>query len=277
MDSLTHAKDLEALRIAFDEPLGIYALSWGEQTISQYANLFPDNIRAMVLDGIVDHSVSNIEVEGLLTGDFAIQATARREQCIESGLCWPNATGSDIKNSFQRFVETPLDASMFLELAECIVQAQKGNATCFASRLWSADSFTSPSYPALTPTDLYSSYSAPISITNPLAPILIVNSLYDPVTAYNQALSLHRKIKGSVLLSRNGEGHGSFGFPEARQVMEDYFIDLVLPEPGTVVDHQQESSVEMSFAGSRVSGGSDEVLSVEPSLSEHVQRWPNTM
>jgi pimeloyl-ACP methyl ester carboxylesterase len=38
------------------------ALSWGTQFASQYAHLFPNNIRAMILDAIVDHSVSNVEI-----------------------------------------------------------------------------------------------------------------------------------------------------------------------------------------------------------------------
>jgi pimeloyl-ACP methyl ester carboxylesterase len=48
-----------------------------------------------------------------------------------------------------------------------------------------------------------------IDIPNPSAPILVVNALWDPVTGYDQAVGMQRRIANSVLLTRNGEGHGT--------------------------------------------------------------------
>jgi pimeloyl-ACP methyl ester carboxylesterase len=63
------AKDHEAVRIALDnEPLNMVGLSYGSQIGAQYAQLFPKNIRTLVLDGVLQHSQSesaNIFTESL--------------------------------------------------------------------------------------------------------------------------------------------------------------------------------------------------------------------
>jgi len=49
------ARDLEALRVAVGDPKLTYVgLSYGSMIGQTYANLFPDHVRAMMLDGIVD-------------------------------------------------------------------------------------------------------------------------------------------------------------------------------------------------------------------------------
>ena len=57
------------MRIALgDEPLNMIGLSYGSQLGSQYAELFPDNIRTLVLDGMLQHSQtasSNSLIESL--------------------------------------------------------------------------------------------------------------------------------------------------------------------------------------------------------------------
>ncbi len=61
VDTVSVARDLEALRIALgDAKLNWLGISYGTMIGAQYAELFPENIRAMVLDGIVDHSASEI-------------------------------------------------------------------------------------------------------------------------------------------------------------------------------------------------------------------------
>ena len=62
------ARDHEALRIA----LGVSKVSWlglsyGTQLGAQYAQLYPNRTRAMVLDAVLDHSISDV----LLTADAA--------------------------------------------------------------------------------------------------------------------------------------------------------------------------------------------------------------
>ncbi|OAG06449.1 alpha/beta-hydrolase [Paraphaeosphaeria sporulosa] len=69
LDTISVAKDHEAVRIALgNEPLNMVGLSYGSQLGAQYAQLFPDNIRTLVLDGMLQHSqaaASNVLIESL--------------------------------------------------------------------------------------------------------------------------------------------------------------------------------------------------------------------
>lgn len=56
------ARDLEAIRRALgDEPLNYVGFSYGTQIGQTYAGMFPDRIRTMALDGVVDPSLSFTE------------------------------------------------------------------------------------------------------------------------------------------------------------------------------------------------------------------------
>ncbi|KAI8623511.1 hypothetical protein F5Y19DRAFT_370861 [Xylariaceae sp. FL1651] len=83
----------------------------------------------------------------------------------------------------------------------------------------------------------------PAPLTNVPAPIsykgkvkiLQVNALYDPSTSYTWALGLQAEIKNSVLLTRNGSGHTSYGLAgETTKLTNAYLLNLTLPEPGTI-------------------------------------------
>ena len=66
-------------------------------------------------------------------------------------------------------------------------------------------------------------------------PILLVGGTNDPATPYAWAQSVNRQINGSVLLTRQGNGHTSFGSSScARAAEEAYLINLTLPLTGTV-------------------------------------------
>lgn len=77
----------------------------------------------------------------------------------------------------------------------------------------------------------------PINITHASANILLVNSLWDPQTPYEWAVNLQRQIKDSVLLTRRGNGHTSYGdHGDTSLAMDRYLINLTLPAFGTVYD-----------------------------------------
>ncbi|KAL6703566.1 hypothetical protein ACN47E_009511 [Coniothyrium glycines] len=60
LDTISSAKDHEAVRVALgNEPINFLGLSYGSQLGAQYAALFPDHIRTIVLDGILQHSLSS--------------------------------------------------------------------------------------------------------------------------------------------------------------------------------------------------------------------------
>lgn len=56
------AADLEALRLALGgEPLTLYGLSYGTQVVQEYVTTYPDHVRAMVLDGVVDLTLRDLD------------------------------------------------------------------------------------------------------------------------------------------------------------------------------------------------------------------------
>jgi pimeloyl-ACP methyl ester carboxylesterase len=66
-------------------------------------------------------------------------------------------------------------------------------------------------------------------------PALIVNATHDPSTSYTWALSMQAQLPGSVLLTRDGDGHTSYpSSPCAQRAIDRYLVNLVLPRPGTI-------------------------------------------
>lgn len=67
VDTISVAKDHEAVRVALgNEPMNFLGLSYGSQIGAQYISLFPENIRTLALDAIVQHSQSeaaNIHID----------------------------------------------------------------------------------------------------------------------------------------------------------------------------------------------------------------------
>ena len=66
-------------------------------------------------------------------------------------------------------------------------------------------------------------------------PILLVGGTNDPATPYAWAEAVHTQLEGSVLLTRNGNGHGSYGTSLCATLAEiRYLNDLTIPSDGTV-------------------------------------------
>ena len=66
-------------------------------------------------------------------------------------------------------------------------------------------------------------------------PILLVGGTNDPATPYAWAQGVHQQLAGSVLLTRQGNGHGSYGVSLcATQAENSYLLNLTLPTDGTV-------------------------------------------
>lgn len=58
---------------------------------------------------------------------------------------------------------------------------------------------------------------------------------------------VHRQIDHSVLLTRYGEGHGSWEDDATFEIMFDYLAHLNLPEGDSPIVGQPTSSVEWDF------------------------------
>ncbi len=70
--------------------------------------------------------------------------------------------------------------------------------------------------------------------SNGAPPILLVGGTGDPATPYEWAQAVHKQMAGSVLLTRNGNGHTSYDTSAcAHSAMDAYLIDLTLPAEGT--------------------------------------------
>jgi pimeloyl-ACP methyl ester carboxylesterase len=67
-------------------------------------------------------------------------------------------------------------------------------------------------------------------------PILLVTSTHDPSTPYVWSHEMHRQIAGSVLLTRDGDGHSSSWLSggRTRDAIVDYLITRRTPPPNTV-------------------------------------------
>jgi len=66
-------------------------------------------------------------------------------------------------------------------------------------------------------------------------PVLIANTLFDPATRYEGALTNHGFLAGSGLLTVNGWGHCTWGFSwEADMAVAEYLLRGTLPPEGTV-------------------------------------------
>ncbi|KAI1165869.1 TAP-like protein-domain-containing protein [Nemania serpens] len=99
VDTISAVKDHEAVRIALGEKATFLGLSYGTQLFSQYAELFPDSFRAIVLDGNLQHSQS--ESTNLLVETTTYEATLKEffNWCTSNQTCALH--GKDISGVFK--------------------------------------------------------------------------------------------------------------------------------------------------------------------------------
>ncbi|EXJ71314.1 uncharacterized protein A1O5_05120 [Cladophialophora psammophila CBS 110553] len=314
-DTISAAHDLEAIRLALGEGgLNYLGFSYGTQLGSQYAEIFPSNIRSMVLDGATDHSfkktsfpavevkdyeivldhfvewastnensvLKGLNVSAMVDDVFAkaeeapIPAPGCKQDSSSSSPCRPNVSGEEMKTITQEYI---LQQSTWGLLAEGVKEAHQGNATLLSKPWYTASSSTDFSQSAIScqdwmwnsswaewtnRQDLLRSVSPrlqgvsevtaaqavclgwPSPVVNPEKPlnvtgvstnILVVNALFDPETPYEMAVNLQTEIEGSVLLTRRGDGHTSYGLHgDTQRAIDNYLVNLTLPGVGTIYD-----------------------------------------
>ena len=82
------ARDMEMVRRALGEPkLNYIGLSYGTSIGQQYAELFPGQIRAMVLDGVVDPGADGLEAASTQAEGFENTFQAFADDCAERSSC----------------------------------------------------------------------------------------------------------------------------------------------------------------------------------------------
>ncbi|KAI1413035.1 alpha/beta-hydrolase [Hypoxylon sp. FL1857] len=167
VDTISAVKDHEAVRKALgDEKINLVGLSYGTQLFSQYAELYPDNIRSIVLDGNLQHSQSessNLLIESTtyeltLKQFFSWCTNATKEECPLSGqdvqakylsvlakataspipapgcddkTCRTDLTEEDLRFTLQGSL---ISTSSWPSLAQALVEADAGNATLISQQ-----------------------------------------------------------------------------------------------------------------------------------------------
>jgi pimeloyl-ACP methyl ester carboxylesterase len=175
LDTVSAARDIEQVRLALGgEPLNYLGLSYGTQLGATYAELFPDNIRVMVLDGALDHAQRGLAMldnearahekelerfaewceetetcalhgQDVLAVYDELVATADENpipapRCVELGYCHAEATGEDIRFMVQEFLMFKYPTAAFglpgwEGLATALAEARAGEASAFAPYL----------------------------------------------------------------------------------------------------------------------------------------------
>ena len=82
------ARDMDVLRAALGDPkLTYYGASYGTYLGANYAEQFPGNVRALVLDGAVDPTLSSTEMLTEQAKGFETALRAFAGDCIKTGSC----------------------------------------------------------------------------------------------------------------------------------------------------------------------------------------------
>ncbi|MFC0554185.1 alpha/beta hydrolase [Planotetraspora thailandica] len=82
------ARDMDVLRaVVGDSGLTYLGKSYGTYLGAIYANLFPKNVRALVLDGAVDPAVSSIKANEVQAEGFEVALKAFAEDCLSGPNC----------------------------------------------------------------------------------------------------------------------------------------------------------------------------------------------
>jgi pimeloyl-ACP methyl ester carboxylesterase len=87
------ARDMDVLRAALGEASMLYfGASYGTKLGATYADLFPDKVGRMVLDGAVDLSIDSRQLSLEQAGGFEVALRAYVQNCVDDGDCFLGAS-----------------------------------------------------------------------------------------------------------------------------------------------------------------------------------------
>jgi pimeloyl-ACP methyl ester carboxylesterase len=307
LSTIDVAKDMDLMREAVgDTKLTYLGFSYGTYLGEIYAHMFPSNVRALSLDGVVDPTVSANDALLAQVVGFQQNLTAFMAYCRSTSSCaYGRSSDPEAKLSalMTRLDTTPLlvggrqltralamtgvllalyDQSSWTYLDQALTAVDKGDGRVllFLADFYNMrntdgtyknelDAMTAtycldhpvpqdisaydqlgPAFakasPLFGPWVQYANVTCiywpskpvgkdgPISVTG-TPPILLVGGTNDPATPYAWSQSVNRQIQGSVLLTRQGNGHTSYDSSTCAHAAEDaYLIALTLPAAGTV-------------------------------------------
>jgi pimeloyl-ACP methyl ester carboxylesterase len=116
------ARDIDILReVLGDRRLSYFGASYGTFLGATYAELFPDRVGRMVIDGAIDPSLSNVEMSLVQARGFEVALRAYVGACVDRGGCFLGDTvdaGTQRIRAFLDEVErAPLPTSQGRDLA----------------------------------------------------------------------------------------------------------------------------------------------------------------
>lgn len=106
------ARDVDAIRAALgEEQINYLGYSYGTSLGQEYARLFPQRVRAMILDGVVDHAPDGIETAAAQAAGFETALDNYVAHCDDEGC----GLGMDARDAIAEVVasaeEAPIPAS----------------------------------------------------------------------------------------------------------------------------------------------------------------------
>ena len=91
------ARDMDEIRKAIgDEQLNYLGYSYGTSLGQEYARLFPTHVRAMVLDGVVNHAPDGLTTAETQAAGFATALDAYIAHCAEDGCGFGGQDAADV-------------------------------------------------------------------------------------------------------------------------------------------------------------------------------------
>ncbi|MEV6928604.1 alpha/beta hydrolase [Dactylosporangium sp. NPDC051485] len=300
------ARDMDALRAAVGErQLTYLGYSYGTLLGAVYAQLFPKNVRALVLDGAVDPTLSAQASAEKQAAGFELAFSNFSKWCAANAPSCPiapdaravvmkaiaDARVSPVKGAGRDatagWVFTAVVSSLYSEsswrlLAQAMQDLRNGKpdkmfrlADAYAERdaeghysnMFDANSAVncadSDDVPSVEQSrtleaqwrEKYPLFGGPLALnlicsqwpgkhdpypTGPAtgsAPIVVIGTLGDPATPYEQAPALAKMLGVGTLVTWKGEGHTAY--PQTGCIIDAvnrYLIDLRVPPQGTTCD-----------------------------------------
>ena len=99
------ARDLDVLRAALGESQLLYfGASYGTKLGATYADLFPDKVGRLVLDGAVDLSIDSRQLSLEQAGGFEVALRSYVQNCVDQGDCFLGDTVDDGLGTIQDLI-----------------------------------------------------------------------------------------------------------------------------------------------------------------------------
>jgi len=187
ISTLEAAKDIDIIRSVLGEKrLSYFGASYGTLLGATYADLFPENVGRMVLDGAIDPSLSVEETSLVQAKGFETALRAYVGRCVDAGSCFlgddVDAGVSRIRSFLDEVDQRPLDTSGDRQLAS-------GNAVLgiwaplYDEEYWSLldmalkSAFNGDGTTLLTLSDAYTSRGPEGYLDNSLEALYAINCL----------------------------------------------------------------------------------------------------